>query len=590
MALSQQRAGIAEPLGPWASRPEFAPLGPTLNGTGGPDTLIGTPTGETIRGRGGDDSINGGDGDDRLEGGAGDDIIVDGEGADMVLGGGGDDRLTSTDRAFDDTLDGEGGIDTFDLSAERFAQVIFIDLGGGWGVGADIEPLLNCENAEGSQGEESIFGGSGDNILDGNDGADTINGQGGRDRLDGGNDDDLLQGHTGSDTILGGLGNDRLYAMTEANPQASLEADVLDGGEGNDTIYGSQGADSIRDGIGTDAIFGGVGDDYMYQSGGVRDGDSWDGEGGIDTWDLSEFAAVDAFEIDLSQSRLTFNGYVTALLNIENVIGSRSDDAITGSSLANRLDGGSGVDTVRGGGGDDTVIGGVGADILSGGGGRDSLAGGKGNDYLIVDPGGVSGATETVNGGGGRDIVTFAPYFDGWVIDLAAGQAMHNYGVSTVTLIGVEDVVGTSDTDTLIGTAGANALEGAGSSDRLSGGGGKDSLGGGEGLDTLIGGAGADRFAFRAVNESGVGQANADQILDFSSAEGDRIDLSNLFTGKFDYIGAAGFGGSGQAEVRVQTNANNQLVQLDIDGDGTSDMDIVVKNSGLSGGAADFVL
>ena len=40
----------------------------------------------------------------------------------------------------------------------------------------------------------------------------------------------------------------------------------------------------------------------------------------------------------------------------------------------------------------------------------------------------------------------------------------------------------------------------------------------------------------------------------------------------------------------MKTNDSNQLVQVDTDGNGASDMDILVKNSGLTAGATDFVL
>ena len=80
-------------------------------------------------------------------------------------------------------------------------------------------------------------------------------------------------------------------------------------------------------------------------------------------------------------------------------------------------------------------------------------------------------------------------------------------------------------------------------------------------------------------------------IRDFRTADGDRIDLSDVYGGTLAYLGADAFSGAGfDAEVRVEATAEGQLVQVDVTGDGVSDMDILVRSAGLSGGAADFVL
>jgi Ca2+-binding RTX toxin-like protein len=67
-----------------------------------------------------------------------------------------------------------------------------------------------------------------------------------------------------------------------------------------------------------------------------------------------------------------------------------------------------------------------------------------------------------------------------------------------------------------------------GGNDRIDGGAGNDVIVGGGGHDILIGGPGADHFVF--APGSGV-----DDILDFSSAEGDRIDLSGYGAAAADF-------------------------------------------------------
>ena len=87
---------------------------------------------------------------------------------------------------------------------------------------------------------------------------------------------------------------------------------------------------------------------------------------------------------------------------------------------------------------------------------------------------------------------------------------------------------GTSGNDSYDGGAGADTISGGGGNDRLFGGSGNDSIDGGDGVDTieggsgadtLRGGAGADVFKFSLMSDG------ADTITDFSSAEGDSIQV-----------------------------------------------------------------
>lgn len=71
----------------------------------------------------------------------------------------------------------------------------------------------------------------------GGDGNDTINGSDQADYLFGGNGDDVIRGGAGDDTISGGAGNN-----------------LLDGDEGNDTFYLTDGADTVDGGEGVDLV------------------------------------------------------------------------------------------------------------------------------------------------------------------------------------------------------------------------------------------------------------------------------------------------------------------------------------------------
>jgi Ca2+-binding RTX toxin-like protein len=145
------------------------------------------------------------------------------------------------------------------------------------------------------------------------------------------------------------------------------------------------------------------------------------------------------------------------------------------------------------------------------------------------------------------------------------------------------------DADTLAGGGGDDTLKGGDGKDVLSGGAGGDVVSGGLGRDTLFGGTGADRFLYGSVFDSE--PATLDTIRDFSTGDGDRIDLDALYAGDLAYIGSNTFTAGGGGEVRVSVvSGGDQLVQVDSDDDGDSDLHILVKNGTLTGGAGDFVL
>jgi len=110
----------------------------------------------------------------------------------------------------------------------------------------------------------------------------------------------------------------------------------------------------------------------------------------------------------------------------------------------------------------DTIMGNAGNDILIGGGGNDRLEGGAGND--------------TINGGSGEDTASYIDAPSGVTVSLATGAAQATGGAGTDTLIGIENLTGSSHNDSLTGNSAANLLDG------------------GAGADTLIGGDGSDTY------------------------------------------------------------------------------------------------
>ncbi|MGB6187896.1 MAG: type I secretion C-terminal target domain-containing protein, partial [Aeromonas molluscorum] len=165
----------------------------------------------------------------------------------------------------------------------------------------------------------------------------------------------------------------------------------------------------------------------------------------------------------------------------------------------------------------DVLIGGEGNDILFGQGGNDILDGGAGNDILF--------------GGTGDD-----------------------------TLLG-----GLGD-DLLYGGTGNDTLYGGVGNDILSGGLGNDILVGGLGNDILKGDAGADLFTWQQ-GDTTTGSIAKDYVVDFSKAEGDKLDLRDLL----DHDGShnqndlkgllSAFQDSEGVHLQVKEAANSQVTQ-----------------------------
>jgi len=122
--------------------------------------------------------------------------------------------------------------------------------------GSPIFGTQGNDNLKGGNGNDLIFSFEGNDKINGSNGDDCIVGGPGNDRLYGSNGNDIIFGNEGNDKINGGNGNDKIY---------DAEGDSLvDGGNGNDIISGSPGNDTIKGGNGSDKIYGKEGDDRLY--------------------------------------------------------------------------------------------------------------------------------------------------------------------------------------------------------------------------------------------------------------------------------------------------------------------------------------
>jgi len=189
------------------------------------------------------------------------------------------------------------------------------------------------------------------------------------------------------------------------------------------------------------------------------------------------------------------------------------DDSITGGAGRDILRGWGGNDTIAGGGGDDVVDGGMAAWFWgANGGGPDPthdasnyLRGEDGNDTVLGSLG-----FDDINGNRGNDTCEGGAGGD-WVAGGKDDDVLHGDD-------GDDVVYGNLGNDTCDGGEGNDLGRGGQGDDSVAGGAGDDWLSGDLGDDTISGGAGADVF-------HSFGGASLDRVLDFSRAEGDRVQL-----------------------------------------------------------------
>lgn len=329
-----------------------------------------------------------------------------------------------------------------------------------------------------------------------------------------------------SDTLLSLVG---LPTLTE-----SVVAPVGSGSPGWSVADPAIAAwiDAVLHGVSANHFVGSAGDDHFFVDS-AQDMIAEPAAGGIDhvATTLAKYTLGANLENLAHIGPGAFVGTGNALANV--MTGGIGHDTLAGLDGNDILNGGGGNDSLQGGNGNDTLNGGDGHDILLGGWQSDTLDGGAGDDRLIGDVNWLSttGARDMLRGGDGNDVLfgdaeTMSGTAHGGVDNLSGGAGDDIlYGdamTMTGTAVGGRDTLYGNDGDDLLWGDGAVMATGVvGGDDRIDGGAGNDILVGGGGHDTLIGGTGADHFVF--APGSGV-----DDVLDFSSIEGDRIDLSGF--------------------------------------------------------------
>jgi Ca2+-binding RTX toxin-like protein len=155
-------------------------------------------------------------------------------------------------------------------------------------------------------------------------------------------------------------------------------------------------------------------------------------------------------------------------------------------------------------------------------------------------------------------------------------------GNDTLTAAAGGDIVyGLGGDDRIFGSNGADHLYGGSGNDIIAGRAGDDLIEGGPGADTLAGDSGADTFIYRNGDFAGGLAASMDTIIDFSAAQGDKIDLSAVDANArsdntnevFTFIGTNPFHNTA-GELRYSVSNGDLTLFGDTNGDGQADFAI----------------
>lgn len=399
---------------------------------------------------------------------------------------------------------------------------------------------------------EILIGGSGNDVLTGNNLANRIAGGDGHDRLTGSGGDDVIYGGLGDDTYIFaettaseldqvveslGQGTDLLSFTTLSSALTLSLSDAMvqlihtnrslqlltasgfenvSGGSGDDVLTGNESGNFLRGNGGNDRLSGAAGDDSLS------------GAGGDDTYLFGNVSSAgeadrvlenpgdgnDTLRFSAVTEDIVLSLRTTALQQVQV---NRTLRLSSVASIENAI-GGSGNDTLTGNGLDNVLTGLAGNDRLSGGLGGDSLVGGLGDDTYMFDAAAVAESdTVTENAGQGVDTLDFSSIVTSVVVNIGirTPQAIDAFRMlSLSSASGLDNVTGGSGDDILWGGLGANDLTGNGGNDILIGQAGNDRLFGNAGRDLLIGGLGRDEL--NGGNDDDIlvaGRTSSDNLL-----------------------------------------------------------------------------
>lgn len=189
--------------------------------------------------------------------------------------------------------------------------------------------------------------------------------------------------------------------------------------------------------------------------------------------------------------------------------------------------------------------------------GVDNLTLSLGKDRIYASDG-----DDIIDGNEGIDTYVFTAG-ESLAVNLATGIATSS-STGTDTLSNIENVTGSDGDDHITGDDNDNTLRGGAGADILIGGAGDDWLYGEGGVDTLTGGSGADRFIWTYWDDV----SEVDTITDFNAADGDVIDMTDLFYEYWELIEYNFFAQDISEFFRFVDSGADTTLQLDLDGSG----------------------
>ena len=523
------------------------------------DSLEGGTGDDLLIGGGGDDILNGDFGADTLDGGTGDDTLTAGDGAfdDVMTGGEGEDRFEfqlgsygSDEHAFgNDTITDFGDGDRLSVRGfgihEFSVDVTYTDTDTllTFGLGTDYESSVLLENYILPEWDlpyggyaSVVYGLRGDRdglVIDDH----LIGTPGDEDNLFGGAGNDTLEGLGGHDVLSGGLGDDSVSSVGGTGGTRILPESRLYGDEGNDTLLSGDATDSLEGGTGDDLLIGGGGDDILN---GDLGADTLDGGTGADILTAGEDASDDVmtggegeddFNITMNWDGSTYIGF--------------GHDVITDFGVGDHVS--------------VSLFGGVPVSL-------DARY--EGNDTLLIF--GAGTAYESTLLLQGYVVPESHLALNGEIItSVFAIRGTEDGVVSEDLLIG-----GVGEADVLIGGGGDDVLFGFGGGDELSGGLGDDILStvgslagepfnvlnGNEGEDTLEGGDAEDHLFGGADNDLLSGGGGVMDVI-----HGDEGEDTVVYEGNFsDYtITDLGLGAYTVVSTRTEDAGTDQLLDVE---------------------------
>lgn len=387
------------------------------------------------------------------------------------------------------TINGGGGVDRLNFGANTTGVSASLRDGSVSFAGISfVGEIAQFENISGGSGNDTLIGDNGANSLDGGAGDDTIGGEGGDDVIAIGFGDDSIDGGTGIDLLLAQrdsdfqLSNTALVSSFGSDALQRIEQASLTGGDGNNqldasgfsgsvTLLGGDGKDTLVDASGSDSLVGGNGDDVYRLIASGADLLSESAGGGSDLIDYS--LADGGVSVDLgraTQQTVTLNHRLTFGTAIEQFRGSRFADGVTvltvDSGLIRQLDGGvnddpMSLDTLRVQSGVTTwTLSNSTGGIVEGNAslapiqfmGFESLAGGNGDDAFVIAPGVTFDGV--VDGGNGKDSFDWSQFATGRAVALTDNGLTGFAGVEASLprgFRGIESLIGSNHSDTLVG-------------------------------------------------------------------------------------------------------------------------------------------